>query len=513
MTTTPWIRSRAVRDLVLPAASSTRWSSEEVPESDIPESGECTELLYARGFLLAPRAHDMPVAHWRQVRIGGLWLSYDPRCAFAVVRDGRSWVALLGRVICLETWDDDVRSVAAGLLRAKARGREAMLDRIDGLSGRFTVFYSHGDETYVQSDAAALRSVFHGRRDGRTFAASHAHLVADQVGTAPSAFPDPQTIRKGHNAYGIPGRITQFARVFALTPNTELEFGTGEPRRFFPRDPLVPRTTSDAVDEVLPLLQRQLELLAERTPLVISLTAGLDSRTTLALSRSIKDRVDYFTYDSKTGQGESGEAMRADVAAAQEMAEHLGFRHHRIQSRFRIPPEPLAGIMDRNSKRISAPGLYATHRLYDGGCRGLHVRSNLYEIARSFYRAKRKQPDRLTPEHMAYLLTSRKTTPESFAAAFAEFSDAVEFDRAQELYDPLDLYYWEHRCGTWLAAHHTESDVVFDTFTIFNSRKIYKALLAVPLEDRISGAAFIEMIRRAWPETLKFPVNGEIIEA
>ncbi|MCC3762507.1 hypothetical protein K3N28_05420 [Glycomyces sp. TRM65418] len=506
-----WIRPRPVRDRFLPSAS--HWSSEEISDADIPATEELGELLYARGFLLAPHRHDVPVAHWRQVRIGELWLSYDPRSACAVVRSGHSWVAVLGRVICLETWDDDVRSIATALLRAKASGRDAFLDRIDGLSGRFAVIYNEGAETYLQSDAASLRSVYFGRRDGRTYAASHAHLVADRVGTVPSAFPDPQTIRKECNAYAFPGRVTQFARVFALTPNTELAFGIAEPRRFFPREALAPRVTEDAVDEVLPLLQRQLELLASRTPLVISLTAGLDSRTTLALSRSIKDQVDYFTYDSKTGAGESGAAMRADVAAAREMSEDLGFRHHRIQSRFRIPPEPLAGIMDRNSKRISAPGLYGTHRLYEGGCRGLHIRSNLYEIARSFYRAKRTQPDRLTPEHMAYLLTSRKTTPESFAATFAEFADAVEFDRAQDLYDPLDLYYWEHRCGTWLAAHHIESDVVFDTFTIFNSRRIYKALLALPLEDRISGAAFVEMIRRTWPESLKFPVNGAIIEA
>jgi hypothetical protein len=510
--TVPWLRPHPIRSRLLPFADATVWSSAAVEDADIPAAGDCSELLYARGFLLAPDAHEVPVAHWRQVRIDRLWFSYDPRSAFAVVRSGRSWVAVFGRAICLETWDDDLSSIAAALLRAKAAGRKAMLDRIDGLSGRFAVLYNEDEEVFVQSDAAALRSVYYGRRDGRTYVASHASLVADQVGSAPSAFPDLQAIRKEFNAYAVPGRITQFARVFALTPNTELAFGTAEPRRFFPGDALEPRSTADAVDEVLPLLQRQLELLASRGPLVISLTAGLDSRTTLALSRSVKDQVEYFTYDARLGTDGTVPARRADADAAQELSEHLGFRHHRIQTGSRFLTEPLAAVMDRNSGRRSNPTECASLRAYEGGCRGLHIRSNLYEIARSYYRVEREQPDELTAERMAYLLTHRNSRPASFAAAFAEWIDAAEFERAAELLDPYDLLYWEHRCGTWLAAHHIESDVVFDTFTILNSRRIYKALLAVPLEDRKSGAAFHEMIRRSWPETLKFPVNGRLIE-
>lgn len=479
-----------------------------VPETAVPSAADCSDLLYARGFLLAPEPRPLPVAHWRQQALGAHWIAYDPRSSFAVARSGGTWVAVLGRAICLDEWTDDLAAIARELLRAKQAGRTAMLDRIDALSGRFAVFYEEDGSTYVQSDAAGMRAVFYGRRDGRTYVASHAHLVADCVGEAPSSFPDPQTIRKEHNAYSFPGRLTNFARVLALTPNTELAVEAAEPRRFFPREPLAERTVADVVDEVLPLLQRQLALLAEREPLIVSITGGLDSRTTLALTRPLKDRIDYFTYDSRIGEG----ALREDCDAAAELSQRLGFRHHRIPLLFRLPPEPLAGVMSRNCLRVSAPGMPATHREYDG-CEGLHIRSNLYEIGRAFYRAKRSQPDELTPEHMAYLLTNHKKTPESFAAGFAEFTDATGFAAAAELYDPYDLYYWEHRCGTWLNAHHTEGDVAYDTFTILNSRRIYQALLAVPLEARIAGEAFVEMIRRTWPESLDFPVNGEMIKA
>ncbi|MCD0444352.1 hypothetical protein LO763_12030 [Glycomyces sp. A-F 0318] len=501
-------RTRGLRDALSAFGRPSVDAAPAAAESAIPAADDCSHLLYARGFLLAPEPRSLPAPHWRQTRLGRYWFAHDSRTGFALARAGGTWVAVLGRAICLETWTDDIAVIARDLIRAKQTGRTAMLDRIDRLSGRFAIFYEEDGATLAQSDAAGMRAVFYGRRDGCTYVASHAHLVADCVGEAPSSFPDPQTIRKEHNAYSFPGRHTNFARVLALTPNTELVVEKAEPRRFFPREPLAEHTVADAVDEVLPLLQRQLAMLADRDPLIVSLTGGLDSRTTLALTRPLKDRIDYFTYDSRIGEG----ALREDSEAAEELSRALGFRHHRIPLLYRMPPEPLAGVMDRNSRRVSAPGMPATHLQYDG-CRGLHIRSNLYEIGRAFYRAKRAQPEPLTPEHMAFLLTNHKKTPESFAAGFAEFDDATGFSAAAELYDPYDLYYWEHRCGTWLNAHHTEGDVVYDTFTILNSRQVYKALLAVPLEARVAGEAFVEMIRRTWPEALDHPVNGEMIKA
>ncbi|WP_199035941.1 hypothetical protein [Glycomyces salinus] len=111
--------------------------------------------------------------------------------------------------------------------------------------------------------------------------------------------------------------------------------------------------------------------------------------------------------------------------------------------------------------------------------------------------------------HLASLLARKRPRTPELTGAFAEYIETTEFDRAQELYDPVDLFYWEHRSGTWLNAHLTESDIAFDTFILVNSRHVYRLLLSAPLADRIGADVFLALARRTWPEVLEVPVNGQ----
>lgn len=484
------------------------WSEPAAREEDLPWRGDCSDLLWARGFLLTAHAHRTPVAHWRRKRLGDRWLSWDPRTPIAVAGVGTSWVALLGRAIDLDGYSTDTAAITSALLQARLRSREALLDRIDALSGRYVVIDGDEHAAFAQTDAAGMRALFYQTDASSPCVASHAGLVAEHIGAGPSAFPDPERLRETEHAYALPGRATPFAGVVMLTPNTELDLVEGVVRRCFPREEQERRTTGDVVDAVLPLLRGQLAALTETDRLEVSLTAGLDSRTTLALTRPFADRLVYFTYDPVELQDSSRRGVEHDVAIATELAARFGLDHHRIEVKSYKPAEPLRSVMERNSPRSSYPGLAAAHRDHTPE-RGLHLRSNLYEIGRAFYRSKREQPTVLKPGYMASLLTKRRSRSAPIREAFAEYVGATGFDEAQRLYDPMDLFYWEHRSGMWLNAHLTESDIAFDTFILVNSRLVYRLLLSAPLEDRITGAVFLELIRRNWPEVLDMPVNGE----
>lgn len=209
-------------------------------------------------------------------------------------------------------------------------------------------------------------------------------------------------------------------------------------------------------------------------------------------------------------QGPSRRGVQQDVRTADLLSRLLGLRHHRIEVPSRTMPDPLGAVMARNSPRRSNPGMAAAHRARPGE-RGLHLRSNLYEIGRAFWRSKREHPETLRPGHMVSLLTRRRSSSPELKAAFEQYTAITGFDRAQRLYDPLDLFYLEHRSGMWLDAHLTESDITFDTFILVNSRHIYRLLLSAPLADRIAGTVFLGLARRAWPEVLDVPVNGRMV--
>lgn len=77
-----------------------------------------------------------------------------------------------------------------------------------------------------------------------------------------------------------------------------------------------------------------------------------------------------------------------------------------------------------------------------------------------------------------------------------------------EGYEPLDLFYWEHRMVSWFNKVLLESDVAHDTHILVNSRVILRIMLSVPEPDRRSGRVLDHLVALAWPEAFALPVNG-----
>ena len=136
----------------------------------------------------------------------------------------------------------------------------------------------------------------------------------------------------------------------------------------------------------------------------------------------------------------------------------------------------------------------------------LHLRSNLGEIGRAFYRRRlARQHDRLTPEDLADLWGHARHN-RAIVEAFADWAAAVRFDDSAAL-DPADVFYWEHRMSCWHACLLLESDFAFDTHILFNARTILAKMLAVPLQDRIQGSLFRQLVADLWPELLGWPTG------
>jgi hypothetical protein len=158
----------------------------------------------------------------------------------------------------------------------------------------------------------------------------------------------------------------------------------------------------------------------------------------------------------------------------------------------------------RNSFLSNAPGLALTYRRLFPEAQ-LHIRSNLGEIGRSVYRRNRKPSGHLDASEMATVWKRMGDHPSS-VAAFEDFIAASRFDRIYD-YDPLDMFYWENRMGTWHSLAMNETDVAFPTLSCFNSRQVIDLLLSAPVADRVSGETYRGIIAASWPELLDWPIN------
>jgi hypothetical protein len=79
-------------------------------------------------------------------------------------------------------------------------------------------------------------------------------------------------------------------------------------------------------------------------------------------------------------------------------------------------------------------------------------------------------------------------------------------------YDVFDLFYWEQRCGNWLAMSQLEFDIAWkDIFTPFNCRELLVTMLAAKEKYRKPPKykLYWEVMSQLWPEVLSVPINPQ----
>ncbi|MDV7394360.1 hypothetical protein RZS08_23460, partial [Arthrospira platensis SPKY1] len=127
--------------------------------------------------------------------------------------------------------------------------------------------------------------------------------------------------------YYMPGNLTPVNQVYILTPNTLLQVNDYQIIRYFPRENLEESSDIDSiVDYISSKFVQQLTLLSESKSLLFSLSAGLDSRTTVSASKFIKDKSTYFTYYIEE-DGFNSRILWNDLVVAKSIFDSLGLNH------------------------------------------------------------------------------------------------------------------------------------------------------------------------------------------
>lgn len=477
-------------------------------EDEVEAFEDYRHLKFVRGYYLTDK--DLPDLgrHWRTVTLGDRTLSWDGRVAGAVVQKGGFKVALIGRAYHLGIANSSLMDIASHLSTARTMGKAAYIRALYDLAGRYVVFDQSEEGTFLQTDAAGMRTAYYANGGGTV--SSHAALTAKLLGDERESVFGSRTWFGETKAGTHPGARTEFEQVRMLTPNMEVDVASGKIGRVGPYPQGVVRTAEEAAAEIVPLLQRQLLDLVEQgqSPLV-SLTAGLDSRTTLALTYPVRHKLTYFSYVTHRPGRES--ASEPDMEFARDLCEDHGLRHEVVTVDTVLGKGALSDVMRDNSRRVHAPSIAAAYRdqlPFDS----VHIRSNVYEIGRSFFRKSNsgKVLPTLTVAQLAKRI-ARNMEHESYqesVEAFQEWVDSTGFSEVAG-YDPYDLYYWELRMGRWLPAAMIESDIAHDTYTVVNCRRILELFLSVSLEDRLEAKVFDAIIGMTWPELFVYPVNGK----
>jgi Asparagine synthase len=478
------------------------------------------ELLFKLGYLLTTediRAVDDPAVdavagRWVVEQVGPFSLYRDPDLALQRYGEKGSSVVLLGLAVDPVTPTGDPRQIVRDLFLRYARSEEEFYEKLDDLSGRFVVITQAGGSCSVFQDASGLKTAYYDVGGSGPSVSSHASLLARLRGYATSREAREFIASKdyGRTVTYFPGNATPFEQVMMLTPNTLLDVPETRVRRFSPREPLGSRPLEAyLVEELAVLLRRQMELLAERYPLAVSLTGGIDSRVTAAATRGCGKGVHYWTWMQF-------EEHRREAAIARQVCDLLGGTHTLYPVEERCCGEDLEEYMEvwalnGSGMRLREQGLISKVML-DRYPRGfLHVKSTVSEIGRAFYRriARRFLPRSISEGALARCYDINRESP-LVLDEFSRYIETVGFRReAIYDYDFYDLFYWEHRSGAWQSLAVMDFDSSCDTTVLYNCRRWLTKVLALPLEVRINDRHLRAILLELWPEALEVPLLSD----
>ncbi|MCM3079028.1 hypothetical protein [Brevibacillus invocatus] len=457
-------------------------------------------LVFRRQFIIGSRIFERD--DWVHLPLDDrLFLSVHPDLQITQSFRQNSQLILLGYLIDPEHPDWSNEEILQDI-HQQCSSFEQLLQGMDHCGGRWIILYKDGKQLKLFHDACGMRQVFYTVQPEGMWCASQASTLADHLGIELDENEDLQTFLHSpqyhHSENFWPGDGSPYCGIKHLTPNHYLDLHSGKTARYWPRARLQPIALREAVQQASNMLIGSMKAIANRSEVMLPVTAGWDSRILLAASRHVSSHVFYYISLHPGLKKDS-----TDVTIPSRLLARLGLPFHVLPS-----IEQLDGsFVSLNKQNTQMRDLAKSSIIYQHFLRSqgkVNITGNHSEIAREAY----------------YDYHPRREVTGSFLAKHARLGkqpyviDSFEhwlkgIRGAKEKWDinPLTLFEWEQISGNWGAIYVSEQDIAIDEFSPFNNRKLLITVLSVKHSYGLRNELYREMIREMWPETLQMPIN------
>jgi hypothetical protein len=301
--------------------------------------------------------------------------------------------------------------------------------------------------------------------------------------------------------------LTPRKNVWRLLPNHVLDIKRWVAARHWPKAEL-PAASDDnaaeamdqAAEKIVGYVHRHIGALCRSKPVLLRLTAGVDSRMLLACARPWIKLMTVFTAELDPLDATAW----LDCSTAALLARRLGLRYFRF-SYCHPRSKDLEQWLIRTGRNVGEErGWQACTTLKQLPPHHADLIGQAGEVSRGFY-WKQDDTEKTVISADRLLTEFRAAEHPSARAAIAAWL------RAMPCRDPfliLDLFYIEQRLGCWggVYPYGFAQDGRFIIFPLCH-RAIFEAMLRLPTSVRRTGRLPQRIIEREWPELLAYPVN------
>jgi hypothetical protein len=462
-------------------------------------------LLFRRQFLLTKTPVDQ-LESWNCLRVGGYYLHAHPDLDVTRVDDLRKSIVLLGSIFDPTQPEKENAEIINDIV-SDISNLEDLFIRIKPYVGRYALLYKDDKNAIILQDAISLREVYYCTNENRVICGSQPNLVAQYAYPATPARGDAEFLayyaKNSINGKWNPyckwvGDETYYEGIKHLMPNHFLDINKRQVLRYWPRESLGRLSLDEAVERSCSFLQGSMKAITHRHPIMMAVTAGWDSRTLLAASRGIRDKIYFFINNEGLGY------CHRDIAIPKKIFESIGVPFHIHE----IPQE-----VDDEFRRIFLGNtFFASERIlptiYNVYFKDYKGKVNILGMGELGRQRLGKEPKHWNSYRVLYLFEHIKE--DQYATRQAD-KMLTELIPVREKYGikVSTLVFWEHYAGNWGAVGNSESDIAMEELNPYVSHLLYETFLSV--DDKYSNyknpILFKEMINNMWPELLDWPVN------
>lgn len=459
-----------------------------------------SKLFRRRQFLIGP---DLSFFEsWHKLRINNnLLMVSHPDLPVTYAEKNNHKIFLLGYILDPSRPDFSDIDIIKTLIE-DVISLDSIIIKLDQLTGRFVLIVSLDENLYVFHDACGLRQVFYCfDKDGNFWSASQPNLLAEIL----SFSYDPKMLKyknlplfiSGRDEFWFPCDLSPYKEIKYLLPNHYLDINNKSVKRYWPRINSFGKLDLDeCVNKVSKLLQSTIEAAARRFPLVMGISAGWDSRKSLAACRSVKDKIIFYTHTPIKGN-------EADAEIPATLLPKLGLKHNLIEL---IPmDEDFKKYFDiNNTWPRERHGHIAYSFIRHFGPDRVVLNSNISEYYGVWYWLPKKK---INGRNLAMLrMISNKKIIEELDKWLLDARPACE----QANMNLLVLFDLELR-SRWVSQALSEYDIAFETFNPYNNRNLFHLELSVDEKIREGRNPYLPkaLIKKMWPDVLSEPINPE----
>jgi hypothetical protein len=460
-------------------------------------------LCYRRQFLMS-RAPITALGDWNSLEVDQYYLYSHPDLDVHELSDAKKTIVLIGYLFDPFDYTKGNSDILMDII-SKSRSFRDFILAIKPYAGRYVLVYE--DETCLKlvQDALSLREVYYSTKRNLIVCGSQPNLIATYSNPKLRKTKNPEVVSflVNHMKWVRNGRLwvgdgSYYDQINHLLPNYCLDLRSLSVQRYWPNTELRTLDLDETVKRACSFLQGTLKAVTHRHSVMMAVTAGTDSRTLLAASREIADKIYFFI----NNQGELND-KRADLRIPQMLFSRINLPFHVHD----VPPH-----VDAEFKKVFLNNtFFASERIlptiFNVYFRNHGDKINILgvgEIGRALWG---DEPKNLSAYYLAYVLRYKKSR-----YAIRQCQQWLEevLPTARKLHlNIMTLLLWEQLLGNWGVVGNSESDIAIEEFDPYDSHYLYETLLSVD-EKCIKGdrhAVFREMIRRMWPELLEYPIN------